>query len=373
MAERPLILFLITDLHLGSSPRMLADLVTGLRTFDDFDLLVVSIAPLPGPPADVSVPDRIRQADIEVFSLAARSSKDPGILPRFVKLLKKRRPSIVLSILIHANILSALARPFVSGCRFIHSIHTLQPRPRWHWWAQGMISSFADGFVAPTQAIIDRVSLFGLVQSASAIPNGIDVKCFQNALPFPPRLSPAPPGTPLIGYVGRFDPVKNLPNLIAAYHMYVIELQRVSALIPHLVLVGWGAEELQLRQQVLRLNLQDLVHFPGPTHEPERWYKSFSCLVLASEIEGYGLVVAESLAAGTPVLAVESPAIRAIVGDKYPLCKNSDPESLLSGLKEVIVSGRLWITSRLQDGTLIDKLEMARLYNNFFKKFFKHV
>lgn len=368
MAKKPLLLFLITDLHLGGAPRFLADLIVGLREMGDFDLLTVSIAPLPTPP-DFSVPARIRGAGVEVISLNASSPRDLRVLPRFVRLLRERKPQIISSILIHANILATLARPFAPSFKLIHAIHTLQPKPAWHWWAQGVIAPFADGFVAPTQAIVDRVGQFGLLQRAHVIPNGIDVARFQNAPHLPPHTSPAPPGVPLIGYMGRFDPVKNLWKLIDAYALYVQELQQVNAVVPRLVLVGYGPEETRLREQVARLHLKELIFFPGKTDHPEMWLKSFSCLVLASEVEGYPLSVAEALAAGTPVLAVESPAIRAIVGNSYPLCKNIEIPSLLSGLRAVMLDGPMWITQWRRAESILDLKKMSELYNNFFKIF----
>ncbi len=373
MPTRPLLLFLITDLHLGGSPRMLADLVAGLRRIDDADLLVVSIDKLPMPPADDSVPARMRAAGVEVASLSASSSKDLRVLPRLVRLLKERRPAVVCSLLIHANLLATLAKPFAPACRYVQSLHTMQPNPRWHWRAQGMISRFADGFVAPTQAIVDRARLFGpLPAVTAAIPNGIDVAKFRDARENGDAASyklAASPFSPLIGYVGRFDPVKNLPALIMAYDAYLKELQKVNAIVPHLVLVGYGPQEGALRQQVQQMGLRDLVHFPGKTDHPEMWLKSFSCIALASEVEGYPLSVAEALAAGTPVLALDTPAIRAIVGNDYPLWKNADVSTLADGLQQVMLFGKKWINDWRRSHEITDIVKMSEMYHQFYKNF----
>jgi len=357
---------------------MLADLVGGLARIGDWELLVVSIARLPEGAGGI-IPERIQAAGAQVVCLQAGSSKDLRVLPRFVTLLRQRRPAVVCSILIHANILATLARSFAPRARYVQSIHTLQPRPRWHWWAQGIVVRAADGFVTPSQAILDRTCEFGpLPKKSAAIPNGIDVVRFRDALPWPPQsptegiesLPTMPPG-PWMGYVGRFDPVKNLPALIDAYSMYIQELkQQSSVLIPSLVLVGYGPEEGRLRQQVRRLGMGERVFFAGPTSSPERWYKSFVCTVLPSDVEGYGLTVAESLAAGVPVMAVESPAIREIVGKSYPLCTSAAPESLLWGLREVMCDGKMWITESCRAEAICDIQMMAQFYNNFFKIFY---
>src|SRR6185436_18280468 len=94
---------------------------------DDFDVEFVSIA------SEGEVASLLRHRGVPVFSLCAQSSRDMSVIPRLVNHLRRSRPDIVASILIHANLLATLARPFLSS-RIVwsHSIHTLQARPRWH-------------------------------------------------------------------------------------------------------------------------------------------------------------------------------------------------------------------------------------------------
>jgi hypothetical protein len=58
--------FLITDLHVGGTPRMLATLARGLVAEGRFGPAVVCLAPLP--PAPAPIVDELRAAGIRVES-----------------------------------------------------------------------------------------------------------------------------------------------------------------------------------------------------------------------------------------------------------------------------------------------------------------
>jgi glycosyltransferase involved in cell wall biosynthesis len=317
MSARP-VTFLITDLHRGGSPLLLAELVTRLQSRGWFAPHVVSIAPFG------EVADMLQSANVPVTTLGARHSRDLRVLPRFITHLRAHRPELVCSILIHANILATLAKPFVPPMKWIQCLHTLQERPRWHWYAQGVIASAADAFVAPARAVVTRLSAFGAIPRPTVIPNGIDVPRFRDAVPMHPV--PWLDDAQVIGYVGRFDRVKRLPLLLRAFSL-MIQRDPARWSNVHLALVGDGPE----REALGRLNQRlgrgsasqspsdsvsiraappNRVHFLGLSPTPERWLKRFDVFCSPSSAEGFGLTLVEAAAAGLPVIACDTPAIR---------------------------------------------------------------
>ena len=185
---------------------------------------------------------------------------------------------------------------------WVQSIHTLQERPRWHWYVQGVLSARADAIVAPSAAVIRKMEGYGPVPCPTVIPNGIDVARFEGAEALAVSDRPWPMGAWVVGYVGRFDPVKRLPLLIRGARELMrrdSELQRRL----HLALVGYGPMEGELRRVVGELGLEGRVHFPGATKAPERWMKSFDVFCSPSAAEGFGLTLVEARAAGLPVVA----------------------------------------------------------------------
>jgi glycosyltransferase involved in cell wall biosynthesis len=316
------VVYLITDLDLGGTPLVLADRVRDLHRTGRFDITVVSIKPL-GP-----VATRILDDGIRVLSLNARSTAAfPILLIRWIKLLRRIRPNVVNSLLVHANLLAVLGKPFAPRAGYIQELHTVQERPRWHWKISRRIARSADAVTAPSQAVLDKLAPFGSPCSTAVIPNGVDVPRFANADPLPPEAFPWPPDDRVVGYLGRFDPVKNLPLLIDAFT--TARSAQVPADPPiHLALIGYGPQEAELRNQVIRLHLDGFVHLFPPSTTPERWIKSLDAIVLPSLAEGFGMIVAEALAAGKRVLAFDCAALRSVVGPSYPLISPPTADAL---------------------------------------------
>ena len=210
------------------------------------------------------------------------------------------------------------------------------------------------------------------------IANGIDVDRFVEAKPFAARELPWATGPRVVGYVGRFDRVKNLPLLLRSFARIAGE----NAGKYRLALVGYGSEEAVLRRMAVTLGISELVHFPGATRVPERWYKSFTCHCLPSTAEGFGLTLVEAMAAGIPVVAIRTPVTVGIVRDTIDglLIDRSDADLLADALQGVmnvsVASSSFPISSHLTPESsaqyvrqLFSMSRMVELYAKFFKNF----
>lgn len=110
--------------------------------------------------------------------------------------------------------------------------------------------------------------------------------------------APAPlPLQPYIVHVGRLVKQKNQELLIRAYHQ--------SGVSEPLVIVGDGVELPKLQDLAASLDISDKVEFVGQQTNPYPWMGGAVVFVLSSRHEGFGLVMAESLACGTPVVATD--------------------------------------------------------------------
>lgn len=124
-------------------------------------------------------------------------------------------------------------------------------------------------------------------------------------------------------YAGRSDPTPPAdvnPNLVVYAGRHVRE-KRVEALVRgfaralasntelELELYGDGPDRPRIEALVRELRLIEKVRLPGKVSEEEleRVLASAACLATASEREGYGLVVVEAAAHGTPSVVVEGP------------------------------------------------------------------
>lgn len=107
------------------------------------------------------------------------------------------------------------------------------------------------------------------------------------------------PKEPYIVHVARLAPQKNQARLLRAY--------KESGVDEKLVIIGSGREELALRELARQLGIENKVAFVGQQLNPFPWMKHARAFVLSSNIEGFGLVLAESMACGTQVVAVDCP------------------------------------------------------------------
>lgn len=113
--------------------------------------------------------------------------------------------------------------------------------------------------------------------------------------------SPAIPHRPFFLAMSRFVPKKNLIALVHAFGVYRSEVGKDAW---DLAICGDGPLRSTLETEVVRLNLEGVVHMPGFI-EYERlgdWYGLSSAFVHAAPREEWGLVINEACASSVPVL-----------------------------------------------------------------------
>ena len=168
-----------------------------------------------------------------------------------------------------------------------------------------------DQVIAPSAAVADLLRGFGVSQEIACIPNGIEVQRFAHPAQ---RLERASLGIPdsakLLIYVGRMAPEKNLAFLLRAF-------AAVSGDLPdtYLLLVGDGPDMESLQEQARGAGIGERVIFAGSAEY--EWIPAYLALadafVTASISEVHPLSVLEAMAAGLPVLGIESPGVGEII------------------------------------------------------------
>jgi glycosyltransferase involved in cell wall biosynthesis len=139
----------------------------------------------------------------------------------------------------------------------------------------------------------------------------------------------------LVLTASRLTAQKSIDTLIAA-----VALLRERGLSARLTIVGGGPERPGLEEQTGRLGLRDAVTFLGalPQRELPVHYAECAVFVLPSIREGMGLVLAEALLCGAPVIAVNSGGVTDIVrdGDTGLLVPERDPAALAHAIRRLL-------------------------------------
>ncbi len=139
------------------------------------------------------------------------------------------------------------------------------------------------------------------------LPTGVDVDAIAALPPVDPRAEHNWPADTIVAVsVGRLAAEKSVDLLLEAFALAVARSPRLR-----LLLVGGGPAEPSLRQRAGAADLRGLVAFTGrlPRSEALARARGADLFVFASRTETQGLVLAEALAAGLPVIAREGPGI----------------------------------------------------------------
>lgn len=175
-------------------------------------------------------------------------------------------------------------------------------------WASRRAWSHADAAVCVSEGLIDRLPELGIPKEMGrVIQNGIDVERTR-AL----AAEPAPdwlPAGPYIAAPGRLTRMKAFDILIEAHARVLSETPH------HLVILGEGEERASLERLIAILGVQDTVLMRGFETNPLPTMAGAEVVCLPSRFEGWGLVAAEALTVGTPVIASDRAGPRAVLQD----------------------------------------------------------
>ena len=102
--------------------------------------------------------------------------------------------------------------------------------------------------------------------------------------------------------VCRLSVEKDLATLVRAF----AEVHRDQP-ATRLVLAGEGPDRQRLASLIADMGLDGVVHLPGRTATPLALMRHAAVFVLASQYEGFGNVLVEAMACGTPVVSTDCP------------------------------------------------------------------
>lgn len=104
---------------------------------------------------------------------------------------------------------------------------------------------------------------------------------------------------PVILGVGRLEGQKDFPTLIRAFGL--LRARRRARLI----ILGRGSQAGELDRLARELDVRGDVDFPGFVTNPAAWMAGADVFALSSRAEGFGMVLAEAMAVGCPVVSTD--------------------------------------------------------------------
>lgn len=215
-------------------------------------------------------------------------------------------------------------------------------------------------WLKPSQTQLDRFIV---------IENGINIDRFKNAKPYNKVdiCNKFTEDIRLVCMVARFSEQKDQPTLIKA----IKELPENV----HLLLIGEGTLKQKNENLAKEIGVSDRVHFLGFRNDVEKILKTVDIVVLSSNWEGFGLVAAEGMAAGKPLIASKVEGLGEIVGGYGLLFNKGDSGELSKLLNKLLNDHYLYkhisarCSNRAEDfSTKVMIQSMMLLYENLLAK-----
>lgn len=174
-------------------------------------------------------------------------------------------------------------------------------------------ANLCDGVIAPSESLARMIRRRGVTAPIRVIPTGIDVQAFATAdgARFRQRMR-LPADAIVIGHVGRLAREKNLGFLAESAAQFLREQPRA-----HFLVVGDGPWRGALREVFARRGVADRLRLAGRRtgRVLREAYRAMDVFAFASKSETQGMVLAEAMAAGVPVVALNASGVREIVID----------------------------------------------------------
>ncbi|MHC4393793.1 MAG: glycosyltransferase [Planctomycetota bacterium] len=233
----------------------------------------------------------------------------------------------------------------------------LKARTRWINERRRRMFSRAYGdrrLVAVSQGVADDlVENFGVApQNVTAIHNPFDFADLRARAAEP---NPLDLNAPYIASLGRLSAKKRFDVLLRAF---------AAAKVPHhLVLVGDGSQRGALERLSRELGVADRVHLLGFIDNPFPVIRGAELFALSSDQEGFGNVLVEALACGTPVVSTDCPSGPAEILSG-PMARGlvppGDVPALAAKLEEVLLRDPLPVDE--DSLTRFDQYAVAKAY-----------
>jgi len=301
--KRPHIAIYLRLLYGGGAERVMVNL---MHNFVQQGLNVDLVMNTVDGPYLSQVPPEVRIVDLKAPRMLAG-------LPKLARYLREEQPITLLSGLHYNNEIALWAKALaLSSTKAIVSEHNTlsvhaqrRKTDRWSPLLARLSYPWADGIVAVSQGVAeDLVQVTGLPRERITViynPVITPEMFIKSEAPLDhPWFQDGEP--PVVLGVGRLEPQKDFPTLISAFAQ--VRTKQPAKLL----ILGSGREQEKLLNLGQELGLAEEMEIKGFVDNPYPYIKRAAVYVLSSAWEGFGNVIVEALALGTPVVCTDCPS-----------------------------------------------------------------
>ncbi len=355
--SQPSVALFLPSLVVGGAERMMLNIATGLSQRGyEVDIVLVNAE------GDFleKVPD-----DVDIVDLS--SSRVLTSIPALVRYLRGTEPDVLLSTITPTNVVSLWAT-LIPTIDVKHVIRVARPeseaakvqdnttKERVTAALARRFYPFADEVVAISEGVAKDLRTNTSLHRIHVIYNPVVTEELKKQSKEDVTHPWFNDEIPVILGVGRLVDQKDFETLVRAFAM-VRENREAK-----LVIFGEGYKRERLEQLTRELDIQNDVDLPGFTDNPYKYMANANVFVNSAKHEGFGNVIVETMACGTPIVATDCPGAPAELleeGKVGRLVSVGDPREMSEGIKNMIdnpTNPRL-LRKRAEDFTLDTAIE----------------
>jgi len=290
------VVFLIDNLKGGGAEKAIKIIVEGLQE-KGLDPIVILIE---------DQKDYALNDEIEIYALKNKISQYNflGLYFKLVKLLKKLNPDIVYATNTKAQILSLMTKPFFKTQRIINiqvDLTKQYENRQYIFSFYNKLLKCADGYSFISKGIYENLKDKIPEKQNMFIPNPIDfneidklkVENLEDEYKFIFEKK-------VFITIGRLTQQKGQWDLLKAFSLLNDDA--------HLVILGAGEKEKELKELAREYNIDNKVFFLGFQKNPFKFLYRADIFVLSSLWEGFGNVIVEAMRCELPIISTDCPS-----------------------------------------------------------------
>lgn len=225
--------------------------------------------------------------------------------------------------------------------------------------------------IAPSASVARLLKQRGVSRPIEEIPTGIDVDFFAQSRKRAFRKAyEISDDTLVIGHLGRLAPEKNLIYLSKAVALYLNRDKQAVFLV-----VGSGPAQENMQRIFKQNGVEDRIILAGKQQGQDLAdaYQAMDLFVFASQSETQGMVLAEAMAAGKPVIALNASGVREVVKDNENgrlLAAKTSAADFALAIEDFVqdkVKQKQWAQGALKTARLFSRENCAQLLNKLYK------
>ncbi len=283
--------------------------------------------------------ERFKNEHITVIALMQRNLLDAWSYVRLRHIIKDISPDLIITHLLHADIVGRLYVQYIVRCNVISSIVTTY-NFKGYWAArvfERLTKGIAKGYMANSSSVKETyVTRFHVREhKITVVPRGIDIDSFSNinnAQPLQKELGISPSDFVII-CVANLHPNKGHRYLFTAFEMLFMTH-------PHskLLIVGTGREKENLLSQISDYQSKNAILFLGKRDDVANLLQISHVFALPTFFEGMSNAIMEAMASGLPIVTTNIPENKELVTHNKTgfLCPPGDSVCLTKMIEQLM-------------------------------------